>query len=197
MDHQPSTQTLGAVGIFSAAVGISTMFPVPLLYSNMAIGLAGTIYTALGGLRSVVWADCIQALVMLASPLIIIGKIIYDSGSVDPPLRPLSDFNVTHSMLRTEFDLTSDENVWSGLAGTLPFCLVRVGFDQMPVQRFMAAKTLRQARWHLDEEANENDGLKTSCAFCDDKHPGAELATLHEARELLKRSGDTRADCAT
>ncbi|XP_077491788.1 sodium-coupled monocarboxylate transporter 1-like [Amblyomma americanum] len=141
------SQTLGAVGIFSAAVGISTMFPVPLLYSNMAIGLAGTIYTALGGLRSVVWADCIQALVMLASPLIIIGKIIYDSGSVDPPLRPLSDFDVTHSMLRTEFDLTSDENVWSGLAGTLPFCLVRVGFDQMPVQRFMAAKTLRQARW--------------------------------------------------
>ncbi|XP_077491988.1 sodium-coupled monocarboxylate transporter 1-like [Amblyomma americanum] len=141
------SQTLGAVGIFSAAVGISTMFPVPLLYSNMAIGLAGTIYTALGGLRSVVWADCIQALVMLASPLIIIGKIIYDSGSVDPPLRPLRDFDVTHSMLRTEFDLTSDENVWIGLAGTLPFCLVRVGFDQMPVQRFMAAKTLRQARW--------------------------------------------------
>ncbi|KAL3211386.1 hypothetical protein MRX96_052055, partial [Rhipicephalus microplus] len=57
-------QTLGAVGIYSAAVGISTMFPLSLLYSNIVIGLAGTVYTALGGLRGVVWADCVQALVM-------------------------------------------------------------------------------------------------------------------------------------
>ncbi|XP_070380732.1 sodium-coupled monocarboxylate transporter 2-like [Dermacentor albipictus] len=45
------SQTLGAVGIYSAAVGVSTMFSVPLLYCNVAIGLAGTIYTALTEIR--------------------------------------------------------------------------------------------------------------------------------------------------
>ncbi|XP_070379545.1 sodium/iodide cotransporter-like isoform X2 [Dermacentor albipictus] len=140
------SQTLGAVGIYSAAIGISTMFSFPLLYANIAIGLAGTIYTALGGLRSVVWADCVQALVMLASPAIIIGKVIYDSGSASPPLRPMSDLNVTEYILRTNVDLTSDENVWTALAGALPYSLARTGFDQMAVQRFMAARTLREAK---------------------------------------------------
>ncbi|XP_077528025.1 sodium-coupled monocarboxylate transporter 2-like [Haemaphysalis longicornis] len=138
--------TLGALGIYSAAIGISTMLPVPLPYSIVAIGLAGTIYTALGGLRSVVWADCVQALVMFASPLTVIGKVAYDSQGAIPPLRPLSDFNVTDNILRTTFDLTSDENVWSSLLAAVPFMLVRTGLDQMAVQRFMAARSLVQAK---------------------------------------------------
>ncbi|XP_077491140.1 sodium-coupled monocarboxylate transporter 2-like [Amblyomma americanum] len=141
------SQTLGAVGIYSAAIGVSTMFALPLMYSNIAIGLAGTVYTALGGLRGVVWADCVQAAVMFASPIVIIGKVIYDSSSASPPLRPLSNFNLTEYMFRTNFDLANEENVWSILAGALPFILVRTGFDQMAVQRFIAARTVRQAKW--------------------------------------------------
>ncbi|XP_049520652.1 sodium-coupled monocarboxylate transporter 2 [Dermacentor silvarum] len=94
------SQTLGAIGIYSAAIAISTMLSVPLIYTDIAIGLAGTTYTALGGLRSVVWADCIQAAVMIASPIVIIAKVFYDSHRVSQPLRPLSDFNVTTYMLR-------------------------------------------------------------------------------------------------
>lgn len=140
------SQTLGAVSIYSAAIGISTMFRVPLLYTNVAIGLAGTIYTALGGLRGVVWADCVQAVVMFASPLIIIGKVIYDSGNANPPLRPLGGLNTTEYVLRANLDLTTDENVWSGLVGGLPYALVRTGFDQMAFQRFMAARNLKDAK---------------------------------------------------
>ncbi|KAL1445453.1 hypothetical protein MTO96_045024, partial [Rhipicephalus appendiculatus] len=75
-------------------------FPVPLLYSNVIIGLAGTVYTALGGLRGVVWADCVQALVMFLSPITIIAKVVYDSSHVTPPLRPITDFNITEYMFR-------------------------------------------------------------------------------------------------
>ncbi|XP_070378927.1 sodium-coupled monocarboxylate transporter 1-like isoform X3 [Dermacentor albipictus] len=140
------SQTAGAVGIYSAAVGVSTMLSLPLLYCNIAIGLAGTIYTALGGFRSVVWADCVQAAVMATTPVIIIAKVIYDSDSASPPLRPMTDFNAAQHIFRTNFDPTTDENFWSGLAATLPFSFVRLGFDQMSVQRFMAARTLRQAK---------------------------------------------------
>ncbi|XP_075724454.1 putative sodium-dependent multivitamin transporter isoform X2 [Rhipicephalus microplus] len=83
---------------------------------------------------------------MAATPLIIIGKVIYDSPNASPPLRPLSDFNVTHYIFRTNLDLTSEENFWSCLAGTLPYSFVRTGFDQMAVQRFIAARTLQQAK---------------------------------------------------
>lgn len=140
------SQTLGAVGIYSAAVGVSTMFPVPILYSNIIIGLAGTVYTALGGLRGVVWADCAQALVMFLSPLTIIAKVLYDSKYVTQPLRPITDMNVTEYMFRMNVDMTSDDNFWSCLIGGLPYILVRMGFDQMVVQRYMAASNLRAAR---------------------------------------------------
>lgn len=140
------SQTLGAVGIYSAAIGLATMLSVPLLYSNIVIGVAGTIYTALGGLRGVVWADCVQALVMFIAPLTIIAKVIYDSGHVEPPLRSMSDLNVTEYMFRANLDLTLDENIWSCFIGGLPYIFVRVGFDQMVVQRFMAARSERDAK---------------------------------------------------
>ncbi|KAL3199993.1 hypothetical protein MRX96_013385 [Rhipicephalus microplus] len=129
------SQSIGAVGIFSSAIAVSTR-----------IGLAGTIYTALGGLRGVVWADCIQAFVMFFSPIVIIIKVLYDANTVTPPLRPMSDVNVTEMAFRLTFDITNDENLWSGFAGALPFGFVRTGFDQMVVQRFMAARTIRQAK---------------------------------------------------
>ncbi|XP_077508504.1 sodium-coupled monocarboxylate transporter 1-like [Amblyomma americanum] len=141
------TQTLGAVGIFSAAVAVSTMLSLPLVYTNIVIGLAGTTYTAMGGLRSVVWADCIQAAVMLASPITIIAKVLYDSSRVTPPLRPMSDFNATQYFLRGGFDVTNDDNTWTVLATCAPYALVRMAFDQMAVQRFMAARTLKEAKW--------------------------------------------------
>ncbi|XP_075725271.1 sodium-coupled monocarboxylate transporter 2 isoform X2 [Rhipicephalus microplus] len=140
------SQTLGAVGIYSAAIGLATMLSVPLLYSNIAIGVAGTIYTALGGLRGVVWADCVQALVMFLAPLTIIGKVLYDSNHVEPALRSMSDLNVTEYMFRANLNLTLDENIWSCFIGGLPYIFVRVGFDQMVVQRFMAARSEHDAK---------------------------------------------------
>ncbi|XP_075725211.1 putative sodium-dependent multivitamin transporter [Rhipicephalus microplus] len=140
------SQTLGAVGIYSAAIGLATMLSVPLLYSNIAIGVAGTIYTALGGLRGVVWADCVQALVMFLAPLTIIVKVLYDSSHVEPALRPMSDLNVTEYMFRVNLNLTLDENIWSCFIGGLPYIFVRVGFDQMVVQRFMAARSEHDAK---------------------------------------------------
>ncbi|XP_075724455.1 sodium-coupled monocarboxylate transporter 1-like isoform X3 [Rhipicephalus microplus] len=93
---------------------------------------------------------------MAATPLIIIGKVIYDSPNASPPLRPLSDFNVTHYIFRTNLDLTSEENFWSCLAGTLPYSFVRTGFDQMAVQRFIAARTLQQAKSTVSSIVNSH-----------------------------------------
>ncbi|KAL3214583.1 hypothetical protein MRX96_034855 [Rhipicephalus microplus] len=44
------------------------------------------------------------------------------------------------------FDITSDDNFWSCLIGGLPYIMVRMGFDQMVVQRYMAARNLRSAK---------------------------------------------------
>ncbi|XP_070381957.1 sodium/iodide cotransporter-like isoform X2 [Dermacentor albipictus] len=140
------SQTTGAAGIFSAAAAISTVFEVSLHASSVVIGVAGTAYTALGGLRSVVWADSIQALIMAASPILITTKIVYDSAHSPVPLRPLADVNVTAYILRTDLDITTDETVWAASLAAFPFHLMRLGLDQMITQRFLAARSLRDAR---------------------------------------------------
>lgn len=140
------SQALGAVAIYSAALAVSTMFGLSSVIAAILLGIAGTIYTALGGLRSVVWADCIQGLIMTASPLIIIGKIIYDAVHSEVPPRPLTEFNSTFYFVQTSMDLTTDETIWAAAIGAFPFHVVRLGLDQMITQRFLAAKSLRDAK---------------------------------------------------
>ncbi|XP_037287732.2 sodium-coupled monocarboxylate transporter 2 [Rhipicephalus microplus] len=140
------SQTIGAAGLYSAAVALHTIFGIPLAACTVLIGVAGTIYTALGGLRSVVWADCVQAIIMTASPFTIIGKILYDSALGTTPPRPLGDWNYSANILRTELDFTTDETVWAASIGAFPVQLMRLGLDQMITQRFLAARSLTQAR---------------------------------------------------
>lgn len=123
-----------------------TVFGLSAIIAAILLGIAGTIYTALGGLRSVVWADCIQGLIMTASPLIIISKIIYDAIHSEVPPRPLTEFNSTFYFVQTSMDLTTDETIWAAAIGAFPFHVVRLGLDQMITQRFLAAKSLRDAK---------------------------------------------------
>ncbi|XP_049273754.1 sodium/iodide cotransporter [Rhipicephalus sanguineus] len=140
------SQTLGAVTIYAAAVAMTTMLQIPLTISCIVLGVAGTTYTALGGLRSVVWADCVQAVIMTGSPLVIIGKILYDSSNGVESPRPLNDLDISAYFLRVDMDLTTDETVWAASLAAFPFQLTRIGMDQIIAQRFLAARSLSDAK---------------------------------------------------
>ncbi|KAL1445746.1 hypothetical protein MTO96_029028 [Rhipicephalus appendiculatus] len=56
---------------------------------------------------------------MFLSPIVIMAKVLCDASWVTPPLRPVMDANSTDFAFRLSFDITNDENVWSGIAGGL------------------------------------------------------------------------------
>ncbi|KAK8777064.1 hypothetical protein V5799_029595 [Amblyomma americanum] len=87
------TQSVGAVVIFAASIAIATVFSVPLTWCSLGIGLCGTLYTTLGGMRGVVWTDCMQVLFILLAPATVIGKVIYDARSGLARLRPWDDLD--------------------------------------------------------------------------------------------------------
>ncbi|XP_077489664.1 sodium-coupled monocarboxylate transporter 2-like [Amblyomma americanum] len=140
------SQTIGAVALFSASVAAATVFNLPIQWTTLGIGVAGTVYTALGGLRGVVWTDCVQAILILMAPVTVIGKVIYDSRNTEVLLRPMSDINIKEYAFRMELDFTSDENFWSCFLGLLVHNLLRTGMDQSVVQRYMASRTLKEAK---------------------------------------------------
>uniref|UniRef100_A0A4D5RR22 Putative iodide/myo-inositol/multivitamin symporter n=1 Tax=Ixodes scapularis TaxID=6945 RepID=A0A4D5RR22_IXOSC len=140
------SQSLGAVALYSASVAVSTIFTVRLLFSTLTIGLAGTIYTALGGLRGVVWTDCMQGILILMAPVTVITKVIYDSANNKKVLPPVTDVPFGRYMLDASATITNDENVWACIFGLSITFLYRQGVDQMVVQRYFEAKTLKDAQ---------------------------------------------------
>ncbi|XP_037563008.1 sodium-coupled monocarboxylate transporter 1-like isoform X2 [Dermacentor silvarum] len=144
-------QMQGAISIFAAGVAVSMSFHLPLMWSCVAIGFAGTLYTAMGGLRAVVWADAVQGVLILVCPLTILVKILYDSvydASADASVarRPFGDINMKPYIFRASLDFTTDENVWSCSVGLLSGHIYRMGMDQMVVQRYAAARSLPEAQ---------------------------------------------------
>ncbi|CAN7997290.1 unnamed protein product, partial [Ixodes hexagonus] len=140
------TQTQGACVIYTVCLALSMIFSVSLLLSCILIGFSCTLYTALGGLRGVVWTDCVQCIIMLMAPLTVIVKVAYDSNVNDAKLRPMSDFRVQDYIFNTGFDLSNDENVWAGTIPLTVYAMFRQGVDQMSVQRYMAAASIPQAQ---------------------------------------------------
>ncbi|XP_049523984.1 sodium-coupled monocarboxylate transporter 1-like [Dermacentor silvarum] len=140
------TQSIGAISILAASVMLVTVFNAPLLWCNIAIGLSGTIYTALGGLRGVVWTDCMQFIIILVAPTALFAKIMVDSLSANSTVQPLSDLDVGMYIGDFRFDLTSDETVWSCVVGATTFAIYRLCLDQMVVQRMMACASVKQAQ---------------------------------------------------
>ncbi|XP_077506143.1 sodium-coupled monocarboxylate transporter 1-like [Amblyomma americanum] len=140
------SQTMGAVAIFPAAAAVATIFGLSANWCSFTIGLAGCIYTALGGLRGVVWTDCAQAGIVLLAPATIMVKIAYDAHAKDLNLRPFSDFPVKTFMWENSLDFTKDENVWACLIGLSTMYVYRGGADQMIVQRFLASRNLKEAQ---------------------------------------------------
>ncbi|KAL3242795.1 hypothetical protein MRX96_020961 [Rhipicephalus microplus] len=80
----------------------------PLLYCSLAIGAAGTLYTALGGMRGVVWTDSVQGILILICPLTILGTVVYDSrhNATSSQLRPFSDIDMKPYLLQFDLDFT-------------------------------------------------------------------------------------------
>ncbi|XP_049527971.1 sodium/glucose cotransporter [Dermacentor silvarum] len=87
------TLSIGALSIFAASLTLVTVFGLPLVWCNIVIGLSAAVYTALGGLRGVVWTDCVQLLFILLGPATIIAKVLIDWRSPATSVQPLEEFD--------------------------------------------------------------------------------------------------------
>ncbi|XP_050027153.2 sodium-coupled monocarboxylate transporter 2-like [Dermacentor andersoni] len=140
------TQSIGALSIYAASLTIVTIFGAPLIWCNIVIGVCGTLYTALGGLRGVVWTDCMQLVFILLGPTTVIAKIIVDSASSRGASQALHELDLRTYVANVAFDITHDENVWSAFVASTTASIYRVGLDQVVVQRCMASRTLGSAQ---------------------------------------------------
>jgi SSS family solute:Na+ symporter len=129
--------------VFSAVLGID------LWTSIMIIGVPTVLYTVIGGVGAVTWADVKQMFVIVAAVLAILGVIIVQLPlPVDDALR-LAGATGRLKTFDFSFNLTDTYTFWSGIIGGTFLMLSYFGTDQSQVQRYLAAKSVDEARSSL------------------------------------------------
>lgn len=144
------TRTLAdGLRLFLTALVVQEMTGLSLAVAIVATGLVTLVYCYLGGLRAVLWTDFVQLIVYLggavAAGVVLIDRLpgglpgLWRDAEAAGKLR-VFDFGL---------DLANPYGFWAGLLGGLFLTLGSHGVDQMTVQRFLAARNLREARLAL------------------------------------------------
>lgn len=135
--------------ISAPAVVLSAIFGWSLTASVALIGVPTVLYTVIGGVQAVTWADVKQMFVIVAAVLAMLFVLV-----TRMPV-PLDDaFAIAGAAGRMQvfdfsFDLTNQYTFWSGVIGGTFLMLSYFGTDQSQVQRYLTAKSVDEARSSL------------------------------------------------
>jgi solute:Na+ symporter, SSS family len=131
------------------AVVFSAMFGWPVSWSVAIMGVPAVLYTMFGGVQAVAWADVKQmVLVSFSLVAVIVVLLLRIPVAPDDALR-LAGAAGRLQVFDFSFDLTKTYTFWSGLVGGTFLMLSYFGTDQSQVQRYLAAKSVDEARTSL------------------------------------------------
>lgn len=129
------------------------------LSSIIFITLVTALYTSVGGIKAVVWTDCIQSTVMFGGALAAIAVLIQNIGGMGA----VSEFYRTHNIpfitlgttdgaplwQNIKTILSSEYTLYAALIGSTFTTLATHGTDQDMVQRMLTATDYKKSRLSL------------------------------------------------
>ena len=135
--------------IAAPAVVFSAIFGLDLVWSVALMGVPTVIYTMIGGVQAVTWADVKQmVLIVVALLAILVVLLLQIPASPDDALRIAGAVGRTQ-VFDFSFDVTKTYTFWSGLIGGTFLALSYFGTDQSQVQRYLTARSVDEARSSL------------------------------------------------
>ena len=155
--------------LFLVALPINVLTGAPLFWVIVCTGVFIAFYTIVGGIDAVIWTDAIQAIVLLMGGLVCIvyisfqlpggfGQIIevgrehdkFNMGQFGPPApaEAVEQTTAQGDVATQNFFkwIMSDEAVWAILFLGIFEWLLNYAADQTVIQRYVAAKSLKEAR---------------------------------------------------
>jgi solute:Na+ symporter, SSS family len=102
-------------------------------------------YTFLGGMKAVIWTDVIQFSVYIVGALVALAILAAKLPGGWTALIQSADAAGKFRLLDFSFDLTRPYTFWAGLIGGMVLNTATHGADQMMVQRYLSARSQRQA----------------------------------------------------
>jgi len=109
------------------------------------VGLS-LLYTAIGGLKAVVWTDAVQFVLFVAGGLFALFYIpTLIDGGWSTAINTAREGGKL-AWLNTDFSLGAPFNIWMGIFGATIFVLFTHGIDQLVAQRVLACRSIADAR---------------------------------------------------
>ena len=139
------------LSLYAPAVVLSVILGWPDRLTTVIMGGLIVLYTSLGGIKAVTWADVQQMMLIfcglvtafvMAIHLLPHGVSFGNAVSLAGAAGKLNAVNL-------HFDWNDRYNVWSGLIGGMFLALAYFGCDQSQVQRYLTGKSIAQSRLSL------------------------------------------------
>lgn len=115
----------------------------------VTIGVFTILYTYLGGIKAVVWTDVLQFFIYILAGLLALGILISEVPGGWATIVKEGMAAHKFQVFDFRFDLTIAYGFWAGAIGALVLDTGSHGVDQMMVQRYLSARSQRQAAWAL------------------------------------------------
>jgi solute:Na+ symporter, SSS family len=144
------SMSTGAI-ISAPAVILSIIFHWNLTLTILAIGGPTILYTMLGGVQAVTWTDVKQMAIVVGGLVCAVVALVLGLPSevgLDKALH-IAGAAGRATTIDFHFDPRQTYTFWSGLVGGLFLHLSYFGCDQSQVQRYLTAKSLKEARHSL------------------------------------------------
>jgi SSS family solute:Na+ symporter len=138
----------GAI-ISAPAVVFSAIFGWPIGWSVAIIGVPAVLYTMVGGVQAVTWVD-VKQMMLIVTAIVAVSITLL----VQIPVSPSDALHIAGAAGRLRvfdfsFSLANKYTFWSGVIGGTFLMMSYFGTDQSQVQRYLAAKSVDQARSSL------------------------------------------------
>ncbi len=158
------TRNIGdGLRLFLAAMVLQKLVGWSFVGSAVVIGGITIAYTYFGGMRSVVWNDCIQLVIYLLGA---VATVFVIAAAIDGGWAEFWQFAKTNHKLEVfQFSPSAGPNIattsfgrwlvtdpfsfWAGLVGGAVLTLGTHGTDQMMVQRYLSARSQRDASYAI------------------------------------------------
>ncbi len=140
--------------LFLAALVLNMVLGWDFYLCALTTGAITMLYTYVGGMRSVVWNDCIQLLIYMSGGL---ATIILLTMKIDGGWATILEFAQQNNKLQViqavpaagqgwlQWLLTSPYTIWEGVLGGATLTLGTHGTDQMMIQRYLSARSQTDA----------------------------------------------------
>ncbi len=131
--------------LFLVAIVLQKLAHIDLALSVVVMGIISTVYTFVGGMRSVVWNDCIQFAVYVLGGVVAVFVIANQiSGGFGEVMQFAAD-NGKLQILDLRWSWTEPYTFWASLIGGAVLTIGTHGTDHSMVQRYLSAKSQRAA----------------------------------------------------